>query len=103
MVDKRADKAVVSSKIAPGAVQPQLTARLGPVLTIPAGGYEHSTVNCNIDEISVGGGYQAEGSKINVYKSYLSVDVRQWFGSAYNSDTVPHTFQLQVLCLKLNP
>jgi hypothetical protein len=100
---KLADNAVVSSKIAPGAVQPQLTARLGPIVTVPGGGFASSTVDCKLDEIAVGGGYQAESRKINVYESYLYRDVLKWYGSAYNTDSVPHTIQIQVLCLKLNP
>jgi hypothetical protein len=100
---KLADNAVVSSKIEPGAVRPQVTPRFGSVITIPAGGSFASGVGgCGVDELIVGGGYKSESGRINMLESYLS-PANTWVLTLRNSDTVPHTVQMQAVCLKLIP
>jgi hypothetical protein len=100
---KLADNAVVSSKIEPGAVKPQVTPRFGSVIAIPAGySWLGSASGCGVDELIVGGGYKSDSGRINVVESYLS-PANTWALTLRNSDTVPHTVQMQAVCLKLIP
>jgi hypothetical protein len=56
---KLADNAVIPSKIAPGAVKPQVTPRFGSVTTISAGASFYGSGRCELDELTIGGGYNS--------------------------------------------
>ena len=99
---KLADNAVIPSKIAPGAVKPQVTPRFGSVTTVSAGGSFFGSGRCELDELAIGGGYKSDSRSIYVIQSYLS-PVNTWALDLRNSDTVPHTVQVQAVCLKLIP
>jgi hypothetical protein len=99
---KLADNAVIPSKIAPGAVKPQVTPRFGSLTTISAGAFFYGSGRCELDELTIGGGYKSDSSSIDVVQSHLS-GANTWALDLRNSDTVPHTVQVQAVCLKLIP
>ena len=99
---KLADNAVIPSKIAPGAVKPQVTPRFGSITTISAGDSLYGSGRCELDELAIGGGYKADSRNIDVMQSYLS-NANTWALHLVNRDTVSHTVQVQAVCLKLIP